>query len=122
MASKSMIALSEYLSTMSEEKMPILAFCIANLSNIESTEAKVKLLNLLIQNIGSLKTLGLKAYHSLVINFPQNETKLKLRTLELGIALNQHFKQNETFTKINTLCLEFGSFDDNVSIRDFAKF
>jgi len=66
---------------MTEEKVPILAFCLNNLGSIQSTEAKVKLISLLMDNISSLKALSLKVFKNLVTSFTQSELKLKLRVI-----------------------------------------
>lgn len=64
---------------MNDNKKPILAFCVSNLNKIESEEAKLKLINLFIQNVESLKNLALKVFHGLVMQFRTSSFMIKLR-------------------------------------------
>jgi len=66
---------------MSAEKVPVLAFCVNNFSKIESDDAKLKLINLLIQNVSLFDKLGLKIFHELVMQFRSYSFMLKLRVI-----------------------------------------
>ncbi len=64
---------------MTQDKIPILAFCVNNLTQVEFEDAKLKLINLLIQNINLFETLGLKIFHKLALQFKSSSFMLKLR-------------------------------------------
>jgi len=66
---------------MNKDKIPILAFCVNNLTQVEFEDAKLKLINLLIQNIHLFDTLGLKIFHKLALQFKSSSFMLKLRVI-----------------------------------------